>query len=158
MTGAMKSGESTEKLDFEEFALAKRVQLGDRQALAALYNRYHKLVYSMAFRVLNDPSSAEDVLQDIFVRIWERPERLPVSGASLFGWMAMVSRNRSIDVMRRRHPMERVEDLHLVSPIDLAGRAEHDLLCEKARALINQLPVEHRFLIELAFFEGMSHS
>jgi RNA polymerase sigma-70 factor, ECF subfamily len=134
------------------------VQLGDRQALEALYDRYCKLVYSISLRVLHDPTSAEDALQDIFMRIWERPECLPVTGGSLSGWMAMVSRNRSIDILRRQHPEERAEDLHLVSPFDLASRAEHELLCEKARALINQLSVEHRFLIEMAFFEGRSYS
>jgi RNA polymerase sigma-70 factor, ECF subfamily len=154
----MKGGYKIVETDLDAFVLANLVRGGDQQALTALYDRYSRLVYSIAFRVSHDSTAAEDVLQDIFLQICRCPDCLPVNGTSLSGWMAMVSRNRSIDALRRQRPAERLEDLPLVSPFDLASHAEHDLLCERARALMKRLSVEHRSVIELAFFEGMSHS
>ncbi|WP_433965613.1 RNA polymerase sigma factor [Tunturiibacter gelidiferens] len=126
--------------------------------MAALFDRYSKVVYSVALRVLRDPAAAEDVLQEIFMQIWRNPDGFVATRGSLGGWLAVVSRNRSIDALRRKRPMESVDDMSLASSYHLANEAERNSLMEKARAVINLLPVEQRKTLEMAFFDGLTHS
>jgi RNA polymerase sigma-70 factor, ECF subfamily len=142
----------------DDFVLLGLVQKGDEYAMAALFDRYSKTVYSVALRVLHDPSSAEDVLQEIFMQIWRSPEAFVATRGSLGGWLAVVSRNRSIDTLRRKRPTESVDDMPLASNYDLADEAERNSLMEKARGVISQLPVEQRKTLEMAFFDGLTHS
>ena len=90
----------------DDSVLLGLVQRGDEYAMAALFDRYSKVVYSVALRVLRDPASAEDVLQEIFMQIWRNPGSFVATRGSLGGWLAVVSRNRSIDTLRRRRPTE----------------------------------------------------
>jgi len=126
--------------------------------MAALFDRYSKVVYSVALRVLRDPAAAEDVLQEIFMQIWRNPDGFVATRGSLGGWLAVVSRNRSIDALRRKRPMESVDDMALASNYNLANEAERNSLMEKARGVINLLPVEQRKTLEMAFFDGLTHS
>jgi RNA polymerase sigma-70 factor (ECF subfamily) len=146
------------RLVLDDSALLMRAQRGDEQAMALLHDRYSKLVYSVALRVLRDPAAAEDVLQDIFMKIWISSGGLEVAGGIFPQWMAVVARNRSIDVLRRRRPADTLEGLILASSYNLANHAEQNLMCEKARVLIAELPGEQRKVLEMAFFDGMSHS
>ena len=86
----------------DDATLLALVERGDEYAMAALFDRYSKIVYSVALRVLRDPASAEDVLQEVFMQIWRSPERFVESRGSLGGWLAVVTRNRSIDLLRRK--------------------------------------------------------
>ncbi len=126
--------------------------------MASLYDRYSKVVYSVALRVLRDPSAAEDVLQEIFMQIWRKPESFIATRGSLGGWLAVVARNRSIDLLRRRRPTDSVEDVQLASPYNLAAEAERNSLMEKARTVVQLLPPEQRKTLEMAFFDGLTHS
>ena len=142
----------------DDATLLALVQRGDEQAMAALFDRYSKVVYSVALRVLRDPASAEDVLQEIFMQIWRSPESFVATRGSLGGWLAVVSRNRSIDALRRRKPTDSVDDIALASPYNLADEAERNSMMEKARGVIVQLPMEQRKTLEMAFFDGLTHS
>jgi RNA polymerase sigma-70 factor (ECF subfamily) len=115
-------------------------------------------VYSVALRVLRDPASAEDVLQEIFMQIWRNPDSFVATRGSLGGWLAVVSRNRSIDALRRRRPTESVDEVALASPYNLSEEAERHSMIEKARSIIVQLPTEQRKTLEMAFFDGLTHS
>ena len=126
--------------------------------MAALFDRYSKVVYSVALRVLRDPSSAEDVLQEIFMQIWRSPDGFVATRGSLGGWLAVVSRNRAIDALRRKRPTESVDDMALASNYNLANEAERNSLMDKARGVIQLLPIEQRKTIEMAFFDGLTHS
>lgn len=134
------------------------VQNGDEAAMALLFDRYSKVVYSVALRVLRDPAAAEDVLQDIFMQIWRNPDSFIATRGSLGGWLAVVSRNRSIDALRRRRPTEQVDEMALASPYNLADEAERNNMMEKARGVIHLLPTEQRKTLEMAFFDGLTHS
>jgi RNA polymerase sigma-70 factor (ECF subfamily) len=134
------------------------VQRGDEHAMAALFDRYSKVVYSVALRVLRDPASAEDVLQEIFMQIWRNPNGFIATRGSLGGWLAVVSRNRSIDALRRKRPTDSVDDIALASNYNLADEAERNNMMEKARSVIHLLPVEQRKTLEMAFFDGLTHS
>jgi RNA polymerase sigma-70 factor, ECF subfamily len=142
----------------DDAALLVLVQRGDDHAMAALFDRYSKVVYSVALRVLRDPASAEDVLQEVFMQIWRNPDGFVATRGSLGGWLAVVSRNRSIDALRRKRPMESVDDIALASNYNLADEAERNSMMEKARGVILGLPVEQRKTLEMAFFDGLTHS
>ncbi len=144
--------------EMDDASLLALVQRGDEPAMASLFDRYSKVVYSVALRVLRDPASAEDVLQEIFMQIWRSPDSFVATRGSLGGWLAVVSRNRSIDALRRRRPTESVDEIALASPYNLSEEAERNSMMEKAREVIVLLPVEQRKTLEMAFFDGLTHS
>ena len=138
--------------------LLERVRRGDEAAMAALYDRYAKIVYSVSLRVLRDVGAAEDVLQEIFMQVWRNPGTFLETKGSLGGWLAVVARNRSIDTLRRRRPTDQVEEVSLASPLNLAEEAERNSLMERARGAILHLPAEQRKTLEMAFFDGLTHT
>lgn len=138
--------------------LLGRIQRGDEDAMAAIFDRYSKVIYSVALRVLRDPSAAEDVLQDIFMQVWRKPESFLPSRGSLGGWLAVIARNRSIDALRRRRPADEVEEMTLASPFNLEEESVRTLMMERARGVIVELPAEQRRVIEMAFFDGLTHT
>jgi RNA polymerase sigma-70 factor, ECF subfamily len=137
-----------------DHALLQLVQMGDQQALVALYNRYSSLVYSIAFRVLRSPTAAEDVTQELFMRLWGDSEQIQITGETLHGWMTTASRNRAIDIVRRKKP-EPIGNLILISPSDQGKSSEHRLTCEAALTLLEG---DQRTLLEMAFLEEMTHA
>jgi RNA polymerase sigma-70 factor (ECF subfamily) len=92
------------------------------------------------------------------MQIWRNPDSFVATRGSLGGWLAVVSRNRSIDALRRKRPSEQVEEMSLAAPFNLADEAERNTLMEKARGVIHTLPVEQRKTLEMAFFDGLTHS
>jgi RNA polymerase sigma-70 factor (ECF subfamily) len=142
----------------EDAALLTRVQRGEEPAMASLFDRYSKVVYSVALRVLRDQAAAEDVLQETFLQVWRSPEGFRGTRSSLGGWLAVAARNRSIDFLRRRRPTESVEDVMLASSCNLGEESERNLMTEKARGLIVALPQEQRKTLEMAFFDGLTHT
>jgi RNA polymerase sigma-70 factor (ECF subfamily) len=142
----------------DDSSLLGLVQTGDEHAMASLFDRYSKVVYSVALRVLRDPSAAEDILQEIFMQIWRNPDSFSAARGSLGGWLAVVARNRSIDALRRKRPTDCVEDIILTAPGNIADESERNLMMERARLVIVKLPTEQRKTLEMAFFDGLTHS
>lgn len=138
-------------------ALFTLIQDGDERALAALYDRYSNLVYSIALRICSNSSDAEDVLQDIFLQIWRCPHQFDPSRGRLSSWLATVSRNRSIGILRTRKKLQPIDGLNLPSNIDLRAEAEFEIMIERTETLILTLPVQQREALDMAFFGGMSH-
>ena len=126
--------------------------------MTELFDRYGGMVYSVALRVLKDPGHAEDVMQEIFFQVWENPKNFVEGRGSLGAWLAVVARNRAIDSLRRRKPSDPVEDVVLPSRTNLASEVERNTMMEKVRAVLDGLPSEQQKSIELAYFEGLSHS
>jgi RNA polymerase sigma-70 factor (ECF subfamily) len=155
-TGLVNSSSMSSAQD--DAALLTLVQGGDDRAMTALFDRYSKVVYSVALRVLRDPSAAEDILQDVFMQIWRNPDKFVATRGSLGGWLAVVARNRAIDILRRKKPTDQVDDMALASNYNLANEAERNSLMEKARSAIYKLPTEQRKTLEMAFFDGLTHS
>src|SRR5580704_15708657 len=142
----------------EDGILLQRVRQGDQSAMAEIFDRYGRAVYSVALRILKDTGHAEDVMQEIFFQIWRNPDAFVQNRGSLGAWLVVVARNRSIDLLRRRKPSDSVEDVILASPVNVASEAERNIMMEKVRRVIADLPVEQRKSLELAYFEGLSHS
>jgi RNA polymerase sigma-70 factor, ECF subfamily len=129
------------------------LQNGDSTALIALYDRYAKLVYSVAFRVLRSRASAEDVSQELFMGLWERPLQSQGTG-TLHGWMLVASRNRSISILRKTCP-EPLDPRTPCSTSNLEDETEHRLMCTE---ILKPLGNDERLLLEMAYFEDMSQA
>jgi RNA polymerase sigma-70 factor (ECF subfamily) len=142
----------------DDTELLTKVQHGDERAMAVLFDRYSKIVYSVSLRVLRDTAAAEDVMQEIFMQIWRNPNSFVAAKGSLGGWLSVVARNRSIDTLRRKRPSEQVEEMNLASSSNIADEAERSILMERARAAVVLLPLEQRKTLEMAFFDGLTHS
>jgi len=126
--------------------------------MGEIFDRYATMVYSVALRVLKDPAQAEDVMQETFLQVWNNPDRFAQGHGSLGAWLAVVARNRSIDILRRRRPTESCEEVVLASGTDLASEMERRSIMEKVRRVLKGLPLEQQRSLELAFFEGLTHS
>jgi RNA polymerase sigma-70 factor (ECF subfamily) len=138
--------------------LVESVRQRDQLAMAAIFDRYSVMVYSVAYRVLNDSARAEDVMQDIFLQVWQKPEVFIEARGSLAGWLMVMARNRSIDAIRRRKPTDAPEDVVLFSSTNLASETERNLMMEKVRSAMRDLPIEQQKSLELAYFEQLSHA
>jgi RNA polymerase sigma-70 factor (ECF subfamily) len=142
----------------EDLALLERIRRGDQLAMAEVFDKYGRAVYSVALRILKDTGHAEDVMQEIFFQIWRNSESFVQGRGSLGAWLVVVARNRSIDMLRRRKPTDSVDDVVLAAPFNLAADAEHNAVMEKVHKVLQELPAEQQRSMELAFFEGLSHS
>jgi RNA polymerase sigma-70 factor, ECF subfamily len=142
----------------DDATLLQRVRQGDQRAMAEVFDRYGRAVYSVALRILKDTGHAEDVMQEIFFQIWRNSDSFVQGRGSLGAWLVVVARNRSIDMLRRRKPVDSVDDVILASPGNIASEVEHNSMMEKVRKVLRDLPAEQQRSMELAFFEGLSHS
>ena len=132
-----------------------RVRSKDPAAFEALYDAYHRLVYGVAMRMLGDVSTAEDVTQAVFLKIWSSPQLF--ESGNFAGWLVRMTRNRALDLLRSKS--YRHEELPENRPADemLEDTAFAHINADKVRAALTQLPPEQRDLIELGFFNGMTH-
>src|SRR5580698_4671416 len=142
----------------DDAALLQRVRQGDQRAMAEVFDRYGRAVYSVALRILKDTGYAEDVMQEIFFQIWRNSDSFVQGRGSLGAWLVVVARNRSIDLLRRRKPTDSVDDVVLAANLNLASEAEHNVLMERVQQVMKELPAEQQKSMELAFFDGLSHS
>lgn len=148
-------------------ALMAAVAARDEQAFAALYDRYADLVFSASLRVLGDRQLAEDAAQDIFVRIWQRPESFVATRGRFMSWLMSVTRNRSVDEVRSRGRRQRRETgglddegyapslsaSHENEPLQAAQVQERQ---HHVREALEGLPREQRQVLELAYFGGLT--
>ena len=140
----------------EDEELMHRVAQGDERALSELYDRYSRPVYATGVRSLGDAHLAEELVQDAFTRVWQGAASFDPRRASFATWLYRVTRNRVVDLARRRRvrPIS-VGDESLRS---VSGGPEPEASVDGwdvARAL-SRLPQEHREVLTLAYFEGLS--
>ena len=142
----------------DEMRLVARIRAGDQQAMSELYDRYSKVVYAVALRVLQDAAGAEDVLQDVFLQLWRKPDAFDASRGSLAAWLAVISRHRSIDRLRQRRPETDIEECVIAGGPDLRDETERALVVEKIRGALQEMSSDQRTAMELAFFQGLTHT
>ena len=148
--------------------LMDRLGSRDLAAFGELYDRYSDLVYSVSLRVVAEPQVAEDVTQDVFLRVWRRPEQFDLTRGKFVTWLLSVTRNRSIDERRsqgrrlRREAIpsatSEVEDV-LPSTDARDDPALATLLADDRRAVrkaLEVLPAEQKLAIQLAYFGGLT--
>ncbi len=126
--------------------------------MAQLYDRYSSVVYAVALRVLADTAAAEDVLQEVFMQLWRTPGSFDASRGSLGPWLAVIARNRAIDVLRKRRPESDIDDVVVSVEPDMAGDAERARAMEKVRGALGAMPSPQRSALEMAYFEGLTHT
>jgi len=154
------SSESATKLRASDAALIERIAQRDQTALAALYDRYAGMLSSVLNRILRDTQAAEEILQDIFFQLWRNPSRFDAARGSLPGWLMVIARNRAISRLRHHNPAAGGElaEAAAVSTVNIETAAAQQQLIGRVKGALENLPAEQRAAIELAYFEGMSHS
>jgi RNA polymerase sigma-70 factor (ECF subfamily) len=150
-----------------DVALLDRIARRDPQALADLYDRHSRLLFSLILRILRDRGEAEDALQEVFVRVWERAETYSAALGTPLAWLVRVSRNRAIDRLRIRQVRASIATVSTEAPpaqVDgtaAANPEQQATTSEQQRAIalaLDALPADQRALIESAFYEGYTQS
>lgn len=149
---------AAENQERNDGALIAALRSGSQQAMAELYDRYSGVVYAVALRVLGDTGAAEDVLQEVFMQLWRNPGAFDASRGNLAPWLAVIARNRAVDILRKRRPSSELEDVTLAVSPDMAGDADRGRIAERVRDALKQMPGPQRGALEMAYFEGYSHS
>lgn len=155
----LSSRERSELASLEDVALVVRVRARDEAALLALYDRYQRLLLALALRIVGDRETAEEVLQDTFVRVWESSGQFDEHRGTVSAWLFGITRNRAIDVLRsaqhraRKREGEELSE-HRADGGDVAEFATTRVLVRQA---LDALPPERRRAIELVYFGGMTH-
>jgi RNA polymerase sigma-70 factor (ECF subfamily) len=150
-------------LQARDRAWAERLVAGDEQALREVYREFSPAVYGLAARVIANESIAEEVVQEVFVRLWERPERFDAARGPLRAYLLAMTHSRAVervrseDSLRRRHEIAQREALR-EPPVE---NPEHVLVDKDVSAAVRTalaaLPESQRVPIEMAYFEGMSY-
>jgi RNA polymerase sigma-70 factor (ECF subfamily) len=142
----------------DDSALMSAIRSGNQDAMSRLYDRYSPVVYAVALRVLGETGAAEDVLQEIFMQLWRNPASFDASRGNIAPWLAVIARNRALDQLRKRKPSTELSETIVAVEVDLAAKADRTRIAEKVGATLKQMPAAQRSALEMAYFEGYSHS
>lgn len=149
--------------------LIGRAGSGDQRALASLYDRYSRVLYAVAYRIVGQQADAEDVVAESFAQAWREASRFEGARGSVAAWLTMIARSRSLDLVRARSRRTRHTDSAAaerpgVSPAMGDWRSEpgetldHMERREQVRRALASLSPPQREAIELAYFEGLTQS
>jgi len=142
----------------DDAALIERMRAGDQSAMGDLYDRYSGVVYGVALRVLGNTTAAEDVVQEVFLQLWRNPQAFDADRGRLAPWLAVIARNRAIDLLRKRPMEDDIDELPISTGVNLEDEAAERIAINKVRGVLGQLPQDQRRLLEMAFFEGLTHT
>jgi RNA polymerase sigma-70 factor, ECF subfamily len=145
--------------------LLSKIAERDEGALAQLYDQTSRIVYGLALRLVRDPTVAEDITLEVFLQVWRGAAHYASSRASVTSWLAMLARSRSIDWLRspQARLVKQSDPLEAV-PAFRDAQPDPERACVEAarnravRKGIGGLAPEHRQVIEMAYFSGLSHS
>ena len=157
----VRSGVSVRSVGDSEALLAARLAAGDERALGEVFDQLAPAVYGAALRVLGDEAAAQDVVQDVFVELWSRPDRYDPAVGTLHVYLVVLARHRAVDLVRSElRRVARQERSHRLAPEQPApSTCEKVMASEVAaavRAAIQLLPDSQRMIVELAYFRGLS--
>jgi RNA polymerase sigma-70 factor, ECF subfamily len=153
----------TEDRAADQAALARMAQ-GDGEAVAELYDRHARPIYSLALRILGDVTDAEDVVQEVFSQAWRQASRYTASRGAVSAWLLTLTRSRAIDRLRaKRARPAGVTDARLPDQLVDASPAVDSMVLSsehvsRVRAALDELPLLQRAALELAYFEGLTHA
>jgi RNA polymerase sigma-70 factor (ECF subfamily) len=153
----------TEDRASDQAALA-RMARGDGEAVAELYDRHARPIYSLALRILGDVTEAEDVVQEVFSQAWRQASRYSASRGAVAAWLLTLARSRAIDRLRARRarPAGVTDDRAAGQVVDAGPPVDSQVLSSeqvaRVRAALEELPVLQRAAIELAYYEGLTHA
>ena len=149
----------------DDVALIGRIVQSESEALSQLYDRYSRLVFSIAYSLVGDYSTTEEITQDVFVRVWERAGQYKPDQGKVSTWLISIARHRAIDMLRRQGA--RAEDRSvswgeatidgMPSEDDPEEAAELSMQRQRVQAAIAQLPEDQKKALALAYFNGYTH-
>ena len=144
--------------------LVRRLLQRDVNAFEELYDRHSRLVYALVLRILQQATTAEEVVQDVFLQLWRNTAQYNGSRGPFVPWLLTIARNRALDQLRlkserQRRREDQTDELPPVVAIpDFEGSLDEKRRATRVRELMNSLNPQQRKAIELAYFEGLSHS
>lgn len=152
--------------DLTDETLIGLINRSQTDALSELYDRYHRLVFSLALNIVGEPAAAEEVTLDVFTRVWEKAESYRSDQSRVKTWLLSITRYRSIDVLRRsnarpehnRATWAEVSSEQLARASNSEEMVEQALQQERVRAAVAQLPPDQKEALALAYFKGYTHS
>jgi len=142
---------------------------GLNQAVSALYDRYGRLIYSVAIHIVGDVETAEEISQDVFVRACEGADKYNADFSRVSSWLVSIARHRAIDELRRRSVRPEKNNVDLTDDMAMeprdgrlpSGGIENEVAVtiqeQNIRLVINSLPPNQQQVLNLAYFKGMSH-
>jgi len=148
----------------EDSELVRRLKLRDPHAMADLYDRYGRVAYSLIYRVVRNTGVAEDLVQETFLRVWNRVQSFDPERGALGPWILTVARNRAIDYLRSvdgRMSSNALELDRLENPAMFSNFEDSAISIDRARRLrtaFEKLNPQQRMVIELAYYEGLSQT
>jgi RNA polymerase sigma-70 factor (ECF subfamily) len=150
----------------DDAALIRLLAYNRSEALGELYNRYARLVFSVALNAIGDSATAEEITQDVFTRAWEKAKTYDVEISKVSTWLISITRNRSIDEMRRgrirpeRYSVSWAEVQDDPADENAGPEEKSELGWQQAtvRAAVASLPFDQQQALALAYFKGFSHS
>ena len=148
---------------FTDAQLLALVGRGENWALSEIYDRYARLVFSIALRILSDRASADEIVQGVFTKVWQHAPKYRAERGKFSAWLINISRHECIDELRRRRarPVTQPGDEKWLSALASGENASPDtpaaLERARVREALRKIPLQQRVVIELAFWEGMTH-
>jgi RNA polymerase sigma-70 factor, ECF subfamily len=145
-------------------ALVRRLLQRDVSAFEELYDRHSRLVYALVLRILQQATTTEEVVQDVFLQLWRNTAQYDGSRGPFVPWLLTIARNRALDQLRlkserQRRREDQTDELPpVVATPDFEGSLDEKRRADRVRELMNSLNPQQRRAIELAYFEGLSHS
>jgi RNA polymerase sigma factor (sigma-70 family) len=136
--------------------LVGQVAQGDELALSELYDRYSRPVYATGVRLLGDAHLAEELVQDAFTNVWQGAASFDPQKASFATWLYRITRNRAVDLARRRRARPRPTGEDALRTISSGPEPEASVDGWDVARALSRLPEEHREVLTLAYFEGLS--
>lgn len=154
------------KSKFDDQNLIRLITRHDEKALAAFYDRFSRLVYSMAFNIVGDEIAAEEITQDVFLSIWKKSSSYDASQSKVTTWIASITRNRAIDFLRARSVRPASYEfswddepiLEIADSLNVEEETELRQRQQNVRLGLTMLPEDQRKVLSLAYYGGYSHS
>ena len=142
---------------YQECELVLLLKQRKELAFNYLYDNYSAALYSVIINIVPDRELSNDILQEVFVKIWRQIETYDVTKGRLFTWMLNIARNASIDALRSKNFQQRQQNKELTEHIDeTGGSTQTDTDKIGLRKIVCKLKAEHRVLVELSYFEGFT--
>ena len=142
-----------------EALLMGRMAAGDDSALVEVYDRFSPFVYGLARRVSSNSAAAEEILQDVFVGAWKRPDAFDPSRGSLRSYLVVITHRRAVDWIRRERSARRRQDSEIDAPPPPAmdDVATARVMAQTVRQAVASLPDDQREAVQLAYFGGYTY-
>lgn len=144
----------------EDSHIINLLQQNDKGVIEILYDRYASTLYGIVLRIVIDEKIAEDVIQEAFVKIWNKGDQYEQSKGTLFTWMLNITRNTAIDQLRKKKSRGggKIQSLENNVPIHIAATGSLNPNHIGVREIVEKLDEKYRQIIELAYFHGYTQS